>query len=82
MDNQKTNWKELRKFIFNEVIVALKQGTIGILIATSIGAIISFTKGIDLIPSINRWLYIVGVILILLATLPSSSLDYSHYSGI
>ena len=81
MGNQKTDRGELRRFIFDEILVGVKQSFIGVLIATSIGAIISITKEIELIASINRWLYIIGVILILLATLPSNNLDYAYYSS-
>ena len=81
MSNQKADRKELRKFILDEIQVAVKQSFLGILIATSIGAIISFTKEIELIASVNRWLYIIGIILILLATLPSNNLDYAYYSS-
>lgn len=81
MDSQKTDRKELLEFILKEILVALKQGLIAILIATGIGAIISFTKETELIVSINRWLYITGVVLVLLATLPSSNLDCGYYSS-
>ncbi|MBU5674891.1 hypothetical protein KQI88_00485 [Alkaliphilus sp. MSJ-5] len=80
MDSQKNNLKEAIVFLFQEILVAVKQGIIGVLVGTGIGIIISLTKHTEIISSINRWLYITGVALMVLAIFPSSNLDYAYYS--
>ena len=80
MDSQNNNLKEAIVFLFQEILVAVKQGIIGVLVGTGIGIIISLTKHTEIISSINLWLYITGVALMVLTIFPSSNLDYAYYS--